>query len=51
MAAPLDGEIAGLVHPRRNGSNVVVITSALHAEGRGFDPLQLYFFIFLRNVN
>ena len=38
MAAPLDGEIAGLVHPRRNGSNVVVITSALHAVGRRFEP-------------
>ena len=38
MAAPLDGEIAGLVHPRKNGSNVVVITSALHAVGRRFEP-------------
>ena len=38
MAAPLDGEIAGLVNPWRNGSNVVVITSALHAVGRRFEP-------------
>ena len=38
MAAPLDGGIAGLVHPRKNGSNVVVITSALHAVGRRFEP-------------
>ena len=32
------GGTAGLVHPRRNGSNVVVITSALHAVGRRFEP-------------
>ena len=38
MAAPLDGGLAGLVHPRKNGSNVVVITSALHAVGRRFEP-------------
>ena len=38
MAAPLEREIAGLVHPRKTGSNVVVITSALHAVGRRFEP-------------
>ena len=38
MAAPSDGGLAGLVHPRKNGSNVVVITSALHAVGRRFEP-------------
>ena len=26
------------MHPRKNGSNVVVITSALHAVGRRFEP-------------
>ena len=34
----LGRKIAGLVHPRKTGSNVVVITSALHAVGRRFEP-------------
>ena len=30
--------------------SVVVITSALHAEGHGFKPRSDYFFIYLRQV-
>ena len=37
MAAPLEGELLDWC-TLENGSNVVVITSALHAVGRRFEP-------------